>query len=168
MKQLLIILFCLTFIGCASTQMLKVKVESDPSGAQIDVDGISFGNTPTEVNMSCSKAWVGFMNSPDGWDYANTTYQITASPSPSNPGYTQIKYINPCQWKGNQPPVINFNLGLEKFSPTQKIEVNATGIVQPDAEKEALDNLKKLRDEGILSDTEYKEKVLKVVGQYSK
>jgi len=168
MKALSMILFCLTFIGCASTQMLNVRVESEPTGAQIDVNGISVGNTPTEVNMSCSKSWVGFMYSPDGWNYSNTTYQITAAPSSTNPGYTQTKYINPCQWKGNQPPVIDFDLGLEKVAPTQKIELNATGIAQPDAEKEALESLKKLHDQGILSDAEYKDKALKVIDQYSK
>jgi hypothetical protein len=148
--------------------MLRVKVISEPAGAQVDVNGISMGNTPTEVSMSCAKTWVGLMNSPDGWAYGNATYEITVYPSSANPGYSQTKHINPCQWKGDHPPVISFNLGLEKVTPTQKIEVNGNEAPQSDPQKEELADLKKLRDQGILSEAEYKEKVLKVIEQNRK
>jgi len=165
MRRFLLCMPLIFFIGCASTNMMTVKVESEPVGAQIDVNGMSMGNTPTEVKMQCSKTWVGLMNSPDGWAYGNSVYEITAYPSSENPGYSQTKHINPCQWKGDRSPVINFNLGLEKVTPTQKIEVKGIDFSQPDSQKEAIGNLRKLRDQGILSETEYKEKVLKVLEQ---
>jgi hypothetical protein len=146
--------------------MMKFKVVSEPSGAQVDVNGISIGKTPTEMTLECSRWWVGIANSPDGWAYENTTYEVTAYPSSANPGYSQTKRINPCLWKGDQPAVLNFYLGLKKVEPTQKLEVELKNTTsQPDSQKEAIQNLKKLREQGILSEAEYKEKVLNVIEQ---
>lgn len=168
MRRLLFLIPMMGCIGCAGTKMMTVKVLSEPSGAQVDVNGLSMGNTPTEVQMECSRTWVGLMYSPDGWQYNNTTYEVTVYPSATNPGYSQTKNVNPCQWKGDQPAVLSFDLGLEKVTPTSKVELNQNIKTQNDDQKETLKNLKKLRDQGVLSEAEYKDKVLKVIEKDTK
>ena len=164
MKVFIVLFSLVFFIGCASTSMMRVRVESIPSGAQVDVNGINMGNSPTEVDMGCPRTWVGVMNSPEGWAYGSANYEITVYPSTTNPGYSQTKNINPCQWRGGTPPVIRFDLGLEKVTPTQKVEIKNKPAYS-DSQTETLRTLKKLRDQGLLSEAEYKEKVLRVVEQ---
>ena len=56
------ILFALQFfllVGCASSKSINFRVTSEPSNAQVDVNGMDVGNTPTEISLSCAQRWVG-------------------------------------------------------------------------------------------------------------
>ena len=41
--------------GCAGSNMVTYKVLSAPSNAQVDVNGVSMGKTPTEIKIACTK-----------------------------------------------------------------------------------------------------------------
>jgi hypothetical protein len=103
--------------------MVPVKVTSTPRGAQVDVNGVSMGTTPVQVSLSCSKRWVGILNAPGGWAYDGSAFEIAVYPSSQEPGHSQTKRINPCQWAGPGTPEVKFDLGLESVWPTQKIEI---------------------------------------------
>jgi len=113
----------LLFSACATSQMVAFKVNSEPPGARIDVNGVSMGATPTEIDLTCSRRWVGYIDSSDGWAYDGPTYEVTAYPSSTQRGYSQTKRINPCEWKGKATPQLHFDLGLDRVQPLQRIEV---------------------------------------------
>lgn len=147
-------------VGCASSNMVPVDIESAPPGAQIDVNGVTLGSTPIRVQLACSKRWVGVMNAPDGWAYDNAIYEVKAIPM-AGEGVVQSKRINSCEIK-SPPGRMRFDLAIEKFAPTQRVEVTTnTGSGDLDS---TLRSLKSLRDQGLLTEEEYRMKVDKVIG----
>lgn len=94
MKKIIII-FCLFYIGCASRNMVTFKVDSEPKGCQVEVDGITYGATPTNIDLEFPRTWVGYFRSSDGWEYNEKKYTILCYPSGSETGkqYVQTKYI---------------------------------------------------------------------------
>ena len=102
----------LSISACASSQTSQFSVQSNPPGAQVDVNGISMGNTPTQISLACSKHWIGVVNSPDGWAYDAPNYNVTVYPAPGAPGYSQTKLINPCQVPNGTTGTLRFDLGL--------------------------------------------------------
>jgi hypothetical protein len=150
--------------GCAP--MVTYRVLSTPSNAQVDVNGVSMGRTPTEINLECNKHRVPYV----GWVYG-APFTVTVYPAAAIGGkYSQTKLINPCDWKGKNTPTLEFDLGLQNMAPAQPININTES--QPSAtpppstasnQQEILENLKKLHAQGVLSDAEYKEKVVKVL-----
>jgi len=124
MKLLFLLILSSFLMGCASSKMVIVDVNSEPQGAQVDVNGITIGKTPTRIELQCVKTWVGLMYSPDGWSYSNSTYELTVYPSASNPGQSQTKRINPCQWKSEEPATMTFDIGLKRVTPTHKFDIN--------------------------------------------
>ena len=51
MKLILLVLLLLVVAGCASSNNSTYRVHSDPSGAQVYVNGVSMGVTPTEFHI---------------------------------------------------------------------------------------------------------------------
>lgn len=145
--------------GCASNNSVVYRVTSTPAGAQVDVEGVEMGKTPTVIRLACAKRWVGVMNSPDGYANASGTYEVKVYPLLGTGGVSQTKRVNPCNWRGEGAPSINFDLALESFAPTQKIELSTTNGSE---REKALNSLKSLRAQGVLTDEEYKQKVLKL------
>ena len=176
MKYKFVMMFVtLAMTGCASSNMVTYKVNSTPPNAQVDVNGTSLGKTPTEIHLQCSKRWVGVINAPGGWAYDNSVYEVTVYPSSQNSGFSQTKRVNPCQWQGKTTPELNFDLGLRQINPTTPVDLNITNNTpqpknQPPAQslEDTLANLRKLRDEGILSESEYKDKVVKATEMLQK
>jgi hypothetical protein len=121
--KLFIVATTMIVFGCASQAMIPVAVISTPPGAQVDVNGISMGTPPAQLSLSCPKRWVGVANAPDGWAYDGSIFEITVYPSSGNPGYSQTKRINPCQWAGSGALEVKFDLGLERVAPTQKLQL---------------------------------------------
>ncbi len=107
--------------GCATATKVTYKVVSEPPKAPIDVNGVSMGETPTTITLDCIKRWVGLLYSPDGWAYVSGKYEVIAFPPKGSHGESQTKNIDPCQWRGSGAPKLQFDLGLEKVAPTQKI-----------------------------------------------
>lgn len=162
MKRL-ILLNCLFLVACATSHKVSYNITSDPVYAQIDVNGVSMGLAPVEITLECNRAWVGLMNSPDGWTDTSGSYQISAYPPKGYNGQSQMKLVNPCQWKGGGSPTIAFDLDLRLIAPTQTVELishdkNASNDLQS-----KLNALKILRDSGVLSRQEYKNKALELI-----
>jgi hypothetical protein len=111
-----------TLVSSPSMSMTDVRVESEPTGAQVDVNGISVGRTPAVVSLNCSKTWVGLAHSPDGWARGNAKYKITVYHLSGTPGNSLSKHIDACQWTGDQPAAIKFDLGLGTVTSTQTFE----------------------------------------------
>lgn len=157
-QALLFTVITLYLSGCATASSVKYIVTSDPASAQIDVNGIEMGNTPTEINLECAKRWVGVINAPGGWANASGAYKVKAYPPKGFNGETQTKTVDPCQWAGDGSPSIKFDLDFEAIAPKQRIEVVNT----PPSGKyeEAIYSLQLLRDQGLLTDEEYKQKIL--------
>lgn len=155
--------------GCASSQMVPYQVESAPPGAQIDVDGNSVGITPTEIKLQCSRHWVGLAHSSTGYAPDSPNYKVTATPSNSAPGYTQTRSVNPCEIT-TPPGHLFFNLQLEKVQPRQRIDVNvdSNGSGRNASLEDTIRSLKRLRDQGLLTNQEYKRKVNQAVSRFSK
>ena len=122
MKRLLIF-GPLLLTGCYSSQMVAFKVNSTPPGAQVDVNGIAMGNTPTTVTLKCGKHWVGYAYSADGYASDTAPYEVTVYPSSAQPGFSQTKRVDPCQWNGANTPELDFNLSLDNVQPVQRIQV---------------------------------------------
>ena len=163
MKNLFIVLTCFVMFGCATASKVSYKVISEPQKAPIDVNGVSMGKTPTTITLECSKRWVGVMNSPDGWANASGKYEVKAYPPKDFPGQSQTKNVDPCQWKGTGTPEIQFDLGLEKVTPVQKIEITNEEADNKSSLKKSLDALKVLKKQGVITEEEYKAKVLELV-----
>lgn len=163
MKYLAVLISSLYIVGCATATKVEYEVSSTPSGAPVDVNGTSMGKTPTTAILECNKKWVGLMNSPDGWANASGKYEIKAYPPRGFNGQSQTKRIDPCQWKGAGNPSIQFDLGLEKVAPTQKIEISNPNATESPGIEESLKALKTLRNSGVITEKEYKEKVLELV-----
>lgn len=117
------LILSLLISGCASSQMKKFLVTSQPSGAAVDVNGMNMGNTPLVIELQCSKAWVGLANAPGGWNYDNAKYEIEVLPNEKMEGFSQKKTVNACQWQGKGAGKIVFDLNLETVAPTQRLSV---------------------------------------------
>jgi hypothetical protein len=161
--RVILALFAVALVsGCASAAMVPYHVESTPPGAQIDVNGVSMGTAPTTIQLQCSKRWVGVINAPGGWSYDRSIYTVVAYPTKENPGMSQTKQVNACEIKHPRGH-LHFELGLDTVKPVERIDVN----VHQDSKSTSLDDtiraLKKLRDQGILSEQEYQQKVDKAV-----
>ncbi len=161
-KILVLIFVSITIVGCATSTKVTYEISSEPLQAPVDVDGVNMGITPTTATLECSKKWVGVMNSPDGWANASGKYEIKAYPPIGFSGQSQSKNIDPCQWNGEGNPSIQFDLGLEKVAPTQKIEITTNNNNNSNTQK-SIEALRTLRDSGVLTDEEYKAKVLELV-----
>lgn len=158
-SRILLLAISAAAAGCASTQSVAYRVTSTPPGAQIDVNGVQMGNTPTDIRLTCSKKWVGVMNAPGGYANSSGTYKVEAFPTQKG-GVSQTKRVDPCEWAGTGTPTLNFDLGLELVAPTQNINMN---INSGDSEKEkTARTLRSLRDQGILTEDEYKKKMSKL------
>jgi hypothetical protein len=107
--------------GCASREMVSFRVESDPSGAPVEVDGVSMGTTPTTIQLGASKRWVGVVNSPDGWEYDRATYAVTVFPPRGFSGVSQTKRISPATTP--QGGRLLFDLHLDPVTPRQRIQI---------------------------------------------
>jgi hypothetical protein len=159
----MLIIFALVSSGCATATKVNYDIISEPTHAPVDVNGVNMGTTPTKATLECSKKWVGVMNSPDGWVNASGKYEVKAYPPKGFNGQSQTKYIDPCQWKGKGNPSIQFDLGLEKVTPTQKIEITTKNSSDGPSVQKQLDALKTLRNSGVITEEEYKAKVLELV-----
>jgi len=108
--------------GCASADMVSFEVDSTPRGAQVEVDGISFGTTPTRVHLQCSRRWVGLAVAPGGWADDGAIYEITVLPPRGSGGISQRRRINPCQVTGGQGR-INVDLNMDPITPRQRLDL---------------------------------------------
>lgn len=163
-RALIGVVIAANLVGCATTNMIPFKVDSVPPGAQVDVNGITLGNTPVEIELQCSKRWVGVAVAPGGWSYDNAIYTVTVYPAGTLHGLSQTKRINACQVK-NPPGHLSFDLELETVTPLQRMDlnINPNTSKQSSSVEENLRILKKLRDQGILTEDEYREKVDKAL-----
>ncbi len=162
-KYLILIIFALATVGCATSTKVNYNIISEPPHAPVDVNGVNMGTTPTKATLECSKKWVGVMNSPDGWVNASGKYEVKAYPPKGFNGQSQTKNIDPCQWKGEGDPSIQFDLGLEKVTPTQKIEITTKNGNGGTSVQKQLEALKTLRNSGVMTEEEYKARVLELV-----
>ncbi len=163
MRSSVIWITCFLMIGCATSTNVTYNITSEPQGAPIDVDGMSMGTTPTIATLECTKKWVGVINSPDGWANATGKYEVKAYPPKGINGQSQTKNIDPCQWKGTGNPALQFDLGLEKVTPTQKIDITTTIKNDNSNIQKSIEALKTLRNSGVISEEEYKAKVLRLI-----
>jgi hypothetical protein len=167
MRYISIIAMAFMLTGCSS-KLIKFDVTSEPTNAPVEVNGYSMGNTPTTIELECSKKWVGTNNSPDGWARSGT-YEVRATPPVGAGGDSQTKTIDPCSWKGEGAPSIFFDLRLKEVKPVDRIEVDITEHLKPEASQSKRDSLiaalRELRDAGTITQEEYEAKVLKLLEQ---
>ncbi|QJD30955.1 SHOCT domain-containing protein [Methylococcus geothermalis] len=163
MKLVALLLIVLSCTACANASKISYEVTSRPPQAPVEVNGVNMGETPTVVSLRCSKTWVGLMNAPGGWANSSGNYKVTAYPPKNSAGQSQSKFVDPCQWEGEGNPKIFFDLNLESVAPTQRIEVTTNQATPPPNRERAIDALKTLRDQGVISDDEYNKKILELV-----
>lgn len=113
--------------GCAGTDTVRYSVTSEPSGAQVEVDGVSMGTAPTEFTVDVPRRWVGLANAPGGWAYEPTISSIRILPPEDYDGDRQLvsqeRQIRPDRSAKAGEASIRANLYLEPRSPTQRLEV---------------------------------------------
>jgi hypothetical protein len=126
-KVLIVLTLACLCQGCSSVRVYNFRVNSNPQGCPVEVDGTVFGYTPTTVPLSVSKRWVGVVNAPGGWEYRNQAYIVKCYPPPAGTGQNLVSqtkrvFITP----GVTPaePELYFDLTLESVAPTQNINVN--------------------------------------------
>lgn len=122
--RLVFVLLTLCSLGCATKLMVPFKVTGIPSGVPVEVNGVSMGITPTDIQLGTSKHWVGVAVAPGGWAYGNESYDVTAYPSPeaTGPLRSQTKRVMPQMTP--QGGSLFFDLRLEDVYPTQPIEIH--------------------------------------------
>lgn len=155
-----IVAMMLLLTGCATSKNITYSVSSDPVGAQIDVNGVNMGSTPLDISLMCAKRWVGLAVAPGGWANTSGKYEVKAYPPKGFSGQSQVKMVNPCEWAGEGKPALSFDLSLEKVFPTQKIEL--IGNSSSNKYQQAVQSLRTLRDQGVITEEEYKQKILKL------
>jgi hypothetical protein len=143
-----IIITTLLFLSGCSTNKVVFSVQSSPSNAQIDVNGKEKGVTPTKISLECSKEWVGIMVTPTGWLRTSDLYEIKVHPPLGHHGQSQSQFIDPCKWSGKYQPTLNYEFSI---------------ITSKDNLTESIRSLKILRDQNILTEKEYKQKLLQLV-----
>ena len=160
--RLLYILAATIMSGCASSNMIPFSIDSKPPGAHVDVNGVAMGVTPTSIQLSCTKRWVGIAVAPGGWAYDSAEYEIEVYPSEGNPGMTQTKTVKACQARNIRSPGITFDLRLDRFAPRQRVDVRigSNGEKKSASRKleETLETLSDLHNRGVLTDSEYQAK----------
>lgn len=166
MKRTLGLCFAVAMLsGCAGTKKIDYTITSDPPNAQVDVNGVRMGETPVGVWLSCSRRWVGVMNAPGGWAHTSGTYEVTAYPPRGYRGYSQTKRIDPCQSIKQKKATLNFDLNLEAVAPRQKYEIINRNVGTSEnggrSHNDTINSLKYLREQGLITEEEYKEKVLR-------
>ncbi len=134
------------FAGC-STSKVYFSVLSEPESAQVDINGKKAGQTPIKISLICSKEWVGVMVAPGGWERTSDLYEVKVHPPLGSGGQSQSQFIDPCKWSGNYQPTLNYEF---RVAPT---EYNLAKSIQ---------SLKMLRNQKILTEEEYQEKILKL------
>lgn len=156
--------------GCAKSVVVPFKVDSSPPNAPVEVDGIAVGRTPTEFQLSCTKRWVGLAYAEGGWAFDSAQYRVTAFPPHQGGGSSETKLINACQVQ-NHPGNLHFQFGRPEGVPRPEVQAEdkAQQRSPPDPRNvapehqsslgETLRILKSLRDQGILSEEEYRAKV---------
>jgi len=121
-----ICLFLHFLTGCTSPKAATFKVDSQPRGAIIELNGLAQGVTPTEISLPFTKKWVGLIHSPDGWAYAGKPQLVKAMPPPDYPGnlYSQKKIVDPTL--SPEGGKIFFDLRLRDVKPlnSYSIDVN--------------------------------------------
>lgn len=156
----------LALLGCSTSRMVVFEVTSEPSNAQIEVDGYSMGTTPTQIQLACSEKWVGLAFSPDGFQRSGS-YTVTAYPPAGAIGDPQSKEINPWRWEGTSNPSIFFDLQIRDVEPVDRLEIelNSTNkTTSPRGKCETmLKALRDLRDGGVITKEEFAERALKVL-----
>jgi hypothetical protein len=120
-RTLITIVLTACIVGCATRDMVSFRVESDPPGAPVEVDGVSFGVTPTTIQLGAARRWVGVMNAPDGWAYDRSSYSVTVYPPRGFNGVSQTKQISPASTL--QGGRLFFDLHLDPVAPRQRIEI---------------------------------------------
>jgi len=165
MKKLLFGLCSVACLSaCAISTMVPYQVNSTPPGAQIDVNGVSMGIAPIQIELACIKRWV----CPPGphahcrWEFDDYVYEVTAHPTKDNPGLSQTERVNVCQLKAPAAQ-INFDLRLDAVAPRQTIDVNANQKDKTTSLDDTRRTLESSRDQGMLSEQEYEQKMDKPV-----
>lgn len=92
-------------------------------------------------------------------------YIISASPTKGDDTYRQTKKVDVCLFKNSGRAKIHFELKANETQPVMqyKIENKSSVISDKSKEQKQLEMLKKLKDEGIITEEEYKEKSLKII-----
>lgn len=117
----------------------------------------------TKIELECVKHWIGINpGGQGGWASDKVTYEITAIPSKNTPGISQTKRINPCELK-DPPGRLLFDLALDKIAPRQRIDVSVSETDKNTSLEDTIRALKRLKDQGLLSEEEYQAKVDKAV-----
>lgn len=113
--------------GCAGTKTVRYQVQSEPSGATVEVNGTYMGKTPTGFTWDVPRRWVGLFNAPGGWAYHQGVARVRIiPPSGGHEGErltSQTKAIRPAQHVDQGETTIRANLFLEPTRPVQPIEV---------------------------------------------
>lgn len=129
MRKIPVFLFVLmlTLLSACSSRQIQVPfvVESLPPGAQVDVDGVNFGNAPVTINYNVTQLWNGVVNGPM-WVPANQTSTITAyPPTGSASGMApQSKTIQPGITNSGAGGKVLFDFRSNQLQPRQTLDVN--------------------------------------------
>jgi len=150
--------------------MIPFSIDSKPPGAQVDVNGVTMGVTPTNIQLECMRYWVGVGVAPGGWAYNSTEYEITVYPSIDNPGISQTKMISACDAREMDNPGITFDLGLDTIAPRQRLDVNIDSDDGNETASRELEDtlmiLSDLHNRGVLTDAEYQAKRSEVITNF--
>lgn len=120
-------MLCLSLVlfGCGTTnQIASVNVTSEPSEANIDVNGVYRGKTPLTLQIPLVRSWIGLANSADGYGYINQDYQFTAYPPQGVQGGFQKKLLAAKDMA--QGAAVHFQFGVVTNQPIieQRIELD--------------------------------------------
>ena len=153
--------------SCASFQNVPIRIESDPSGSNVEVNGVHMGQTPATIYLRVSKTWVGLMYSPDGWGYGKENYVVSCNPTKEFRGeyVSQSKVIYPGQ--SINGATLFFDLNLVPYNPTKKIDINSNITVKENEKKknveERLTELKQLLEKELITKAEYEAKKAEIL-----
>jgi len=159
MKKLLFGLCTVACLSaCAFSKMVPYQVNSNPPGAQIDVNGVSMGIAPIRIELACDKRWLCPAGTRCHWELVDYMYEVTAHPTDDNPGLSQTERVNVCELKAAAGK-ISFDLRLAAAAPLQTIYVNVNQNDITTSLDDTRRTLESSRDQCMLSELEHEQKV---------
>jgi len=126
MKKFLIIIGLSLFLfGCGTIdRTAAISITSEPSGANVDVNGVYRGKTPLALQIPLVKSWVGLAYSPNGYAYVNQDFVFVGYPPQGVSGGFQKKVLAAKDMELGA--AIHFQFGVVTNQPVieQRIEIN--------------------------------------------
>lgn len=109
--------------SCASAHKVYFKIETQPVGAQVLLNGADICTAPCTIWVQGTERWVGLSYSPSGRACVNGRATVEVMPIAEGQ-YAQSRSVDACTFEPDSTQDMKFDLLLRKVAPKQEIEIH--------------------------------------------